>query len=496
MGRLYYDGLGGATGAARAVLLGEAVFTRYHSSLFTRYQIQSTSFTDLFSPPPPLQPFAGAGGAGCDEDALAIDPSIAGAGQALVRGSTQKYWGRALPLWLVFLRAKGFSGGDPFFLSQERSIDGVLVRTLASFAEYVKDLQERGSSKTAMLDLRNAFLRRGLAVLAFKHELVLKARANRGKSGRKVSEEKDERAKAAVTPELFMEFLRLFWDLHVGIIPRTRESLTAMMTATCGALALVHALRISELVLGSKPRGEAAGEEDEDKDVTEELQAALQEATEGDVEVLAEGLGLEGFPDVTEDAIEEGHHLIARDLMFRVDGVGWVRSCDMGGYTTDRVSAAAVAHRTSKTNSGQRSRIETVWRRSDLESRVLDMLITFAQESGSGPTDPFLSRRAFGNYPRKKMTAHMLRDAIKGAAVSLHLDSNRFSPKSFKMAGITWLIQAGVSQTEVNSAADHAQGGSSSFHYQDTRVHTNPLVVAATTAFDAEAQSIGSVFRK
>ena len=116
---------------------------------------------------------------------------------------------RALPRGLVFLRAKGFSGGDPFFLSQERSIDGVLVRTLASFAEYVKDLQERGSSKTAMLDLRNAFLRRGLAVLAF-NELVLKARANREKSGRKVSEEKDGRGKAAVTPDLFLEFLRLF----------------------------------------------------------------------------------------------------------------------------------------------------------------------------------------------------------------------------------------------------------------------------------------------
>ncbi len=224
----------------------------------------------------------------------------------MVRASTQKYWGCASPLWLVFLRAKGFSGGDPFFLSPERSIDGVLVRTLASFAEHVKKLQERGSSKTAMQDLRNAFLRRGLAVLVFKHELVLKARANRVKTDRKVSEEKDGRAKAAVTPELFREFLRLFWDLHVDIIPRTRESLTAMMTAVCGALALVHALRISELVLGSKPRGEAVGEEDGALDVSEELQAALEAATEGDVEILAEGLELEGFPDVTEDAIEEG----------------------------------------------------------------------------------------------------------------------------------------------------------------------------------------------
>ncbi len=49
---------------------------------------------------------------------------------------------------------------------------------------------------------------------------------------------------------------------------------------------------------------------------------------------------------------------------------------------------------------------------------------------------------------------------------------------------------------EVNTAADHAQGGSSSFHYQDTRMRTNPLVMGATTAFNAEAQSIGSAFRK
>ena len=94
------------------------------------------------------------------------------------------------------------------------------------------------------------------------------------------------------------------------------------------------------------------------------------------------------------------------------------------------------------------------------------------------------------------MTAHMLRDAIKKATVSLDLDPKRYSPKSFKMAGITWMVQAGVSQAEVNVAADHAKGGGSSFHYQDTRVHTNPLVVAATTAFNASAQSLGGAFRK
>ena len=438
-------------------------------------------------------------GAGRDEEALAIDPSIVGAGRALVRESTQRYWGRALPLWLVFLRARGYSGGDPFFLRADRRVDGVLVRALASFAEYVKELQERGNSRTAMLDLRNAFMRRGLNVESFKHELVLKARANRGKSGRKVSEEKDANAKAAVTPELFQEFLRLFWDRYVGIVPRTRVSLTNMMVAVCGALALVHALRISELVLGSKSRGET-GEEVEDSDVAGEVQAALRGATEGDVEILAEGLGLEGLPDVTEesdeDSMEEGHHLIARDLVFWVEGKGYVPSCEMGGASESEVSGAAVCHRTSKTNTGQRSRIETIRRRSELESRVLDMLVLFAQESGSGPTDPFLSRRAFGNYPRKRMTARMLRDAIKQAATAMGLNPKRFSTKSFKMAGITWMIQAGVPQAEVNTAADHAQGGSSSFHYQDTRVHTNPLVVASTTAFNAEAQSIGSAFRK
>ena len=93
------------------------------------------------------------------------------------------------------------------------------------------------------------------------------------------------------------------------------------------------------------------------------------------------------------------------------------------------------------------------------------MLLVLARESGSGPTDPLLSRRAFGDYPRKRMTAHMLRGAIREArrvSVSLGLDPKRFSPKSFQMAGITWRMQAGVSQAEVNTAADHAQGGGSS----------------------------------
>jgi len=90
-----------------------------------------------------------------------------------VRNSIKKYWGRALPLWLVYLRAKGFAGGDPFFLSPERSIDGVLG-TLGSFAEHFKELQDRGISKMAMI---NAFVRRGLNVSAFKHELGLKVRA-------------------------------------------------------------------------------------------------------------------------------------------------------------------------------------------------------------------------------------------------------------------------------------------------------------------------------
>ena len=78
----------------------------------------------------------------------------------------------------------------------------------------------------------------------------------------------------------------------------------------------------------------------------------------------------------------------------------------------------------------------------------------------------------------------------------MKLDPRRYSPKSFKMAGITWMIQAGVSQAEVNAAADHAQGGRSSYLYQDTRLRTNPAVVAATTAFNATAQSLGSAFRR
>ncbi len=56
------------------------------------------------------------------------------------------------------------------------------------------------------------------------------------------------------------------------------------------------------------------------------------------------------------------------------------------------------------------------------------------------------------------------------------------SRKGFKMAGITWMISAGVSQADVNKAADHSQKGSSSYHYQDVRVTIN-LAVAGDITF-------------
>ena len=124
------------------------------------------------------------------------------------------------------------------------------------------------------------------------------------------------------------------------------------------------------------------------------------------------------------------------------------------------------------------------------------MIVIFAQASEAGPTDPFLSRRPFGNYSRLNMTAKMLRDAIKKVATRMpNRNPLRYSPKSFKMAGITWMISAGVSQADVNKAADHSQKGSSSYHYQDVRVTINPLAVAGDTTFGQGGVFPGDAFR-
>jgi len=129
------------------------------------------------------------------------------------------------------------------------------------------------------------------------------------------------------------------------------------------------------------------------------------------------------------------------------------------------------------------------------EAKILDMLIDFAKMSEAEDMDPFLSRPAVDNYPRKCMTSRMLGEAIKSVAVKMNLDPTRYSTKSFKMAAITWMIQAGVSQHAVNKAMNHSQKGSSSFHYQDVNTALNPFAIIGETNFSLQTQASGNAFR-
>ena len=77
----------------------------------------------------------------------------------------------------------------------------------------------------------------------------------------------------------------------------------------------------------------------------------------------------------------------------------------------------------------------------------------------------------------------------------MNLDPTRYSTKSFKMAAITWMIQAGISQRDVNKAMDHSQKGSSSFHYQDVNANPNPFAIIGDTTFNLQTQASGNAFR-
>ena len=117
---------------------------------------------------------------------------------------------------------------------------------------------------------------------------------------------------------------------------------------------------------------------------------------------------------------------------------------------------------------GQPPRIVEVRQRSDLETEILQACVLFALASKASPGDNFFSipPKYKNSLRRLNLTSKQLATAIKTSASTLGLNPDHYSTSSFKRAGISLMIMAGVDQSVVNAASGHSQKGNSNVKYQ------------------------------
>jgi len=156
-------------------------------------------------------------------------------------------YGKAFPLWLLFLTAFHIPTNDPYFCSDAHRRPGVLAQQLALFALWAKDYTHKENVKLLMQDLRNDFEAHFAPIDAFGHHMVLHARKDNTTSIRDASLAHEERAILAVSPALFDHFWNIYWRTPYSSKPLSRENRISMMIALAGGTSLAHTLRISEL---------------------------------------------------------------------------------------------------------------------------------------------------------------------------------------------------------------------------------------------------------
>jgi len=404
---------------------------------------------------------------------IKMDSALIPSAARLVSPSTMKSYGKAFPLWLIFLSGEDFPvEEDPFFCSRHHRYPGVLAHQLALFAVWAKDYTNKHQVIRLLQDLRNSFIQHFAPVGDFNHPMVLKARSDLDTTARDISLKHDERAILAVTPALFFKFWDLYYDSFSTIDPPTIESSTNMMIGLAGGISIAHTLRVSELANSIQKSSKTVPDPDMEE-----------------FELLNEILHLK----------KEDHSLRAMDVKFKFPD-GEISSPETNTYLISRnlspssVISAVMAYRSSKTIHGTRPRIITIGRRSPIESKVLEACVCFASISEASPDDHFLSRKSEGNYGRLTLTSKMLANAIKTAASlsSPPLNPNNYSTSSFKKAGISWMMSEGIPQSTVNSVSGHSQKGLSSLHYQAPRILPNAFSEIANIKdadFDSNLQN-------
>ena len=113
------------------------------------------------------------------------------------------------------------------------------------------------------------------------------------------------------------------------------------------------------------------------------------------------------------------------------------------GIRDKGIVGITIMKRTGKTNrGGKRLHRLQLSRSSPVEEQLMEDFLLFGRESGTDPSDPFLSRMKLGK--RKVLTSSMVNSALKRMAVQFGLDPKKFSSHSLRKGGCTSMRFAGI----------------------------------------------------
>ena len=132
---------------------------------------------------------------------------------------------------------------------------------------------------------------------------------------------------------------------------------------------------------------------------------------------------------------------------------------DDGNYDVIACEVEASSHKGGEI---ERRKKKVFARRSEQESQWLRDLSTWVVMANPKPEDPIFTRRVAktprGRVFTKKLTAMMIREAVKEMAVKAGLPADRFSSHSLRKGGVTQMSALGASSEDKRDRGNYADG--------------------------------------
>ena len=163
----------------------------------------------------------------------------------------------------------------------------------------------------------------------------------------------------------------------------------------------------------------------------------------------------------------EDHCVRLWQLTFIIDGgVGGAQEVIPGAALAERMGVIALKDvvacevEASSHKGGALSKKKVIGRRSDEESQWLNDLVEWLSKSKLKAEDQIFTRYAAktvgGKVQRKRLTAEMIRKAVKGMATSVGLPTVRFSSHSLRKGGMSQIRGLGASADDRSDRGNYA----------------------------------------
>ena len=168
------------------------------------------------------------------------------------------------------------------------------------------------------------------------------------------------------------------------------------------------------------------------------------------------------------------HALMCPDVMFVLDDGTrchpWQLNKRIIGRTVSSISFIVRSSKADTTGVGRHLYID---RSSSPESFLINLLTYWVHVAGhTDALDPFLSRyrMSHGRWYRKKLTRHMISQALKTAASYFNLDEIYFSSHSLRIGGATAASLAGVDDATIKRTGGWSKNSTAYLRY----IHSTP----------------------